>query len=123
MSEWNHADPVVAQLVAGMTLVGMASGRGIVAPADSHVAATANGNKPLLVGKDVGQGRVLVYSDEWITYTSQWTGAGIPNATDPSCAGHLPQDKFQIAQLWYNMIRWSQPSAECFTIVGPIIVM
>ena len=122
VSEWNRTDPDVARLATGMTLVGFLSGRGIVAPPDSHVAATENGNTPVLVGKAVGAGRVLVYSDEWITYTSQWTGAGIPNANDPNCAGHLPQDKYQIAQFWYNLIRWSQPSAECFMIVGPIVI-
>jgi len=122
VSEWNHTDPAVAQLATGMTLVGIASGRGIVAPSDSHVAATAGGKTPVLVGKAVGAGRVVVFSDEWVTYTSQWTGAGIPNANDPNCAGHLPQDQYQIAQFWYNLIRWSQPAAECFMIVGPIVI-
>ena len=121
LSDWNRTDPVVSQLATGMTMVGIASGRGIVAPSDSHVAATAGGS-PALVGKAVGAGRVLVYTDEWITYTSQWTGAGIPNASDPNCAGHLPQDAYQIAQFWYNLIRWSQPGAECFMIVGPNII-
>jgi len=63
LSDWNRTDPVVAQLATGMTLVGMASGRGIVVPSDGHVAATAGGS-PALVGKVVGAGRVLVYTDE-----------------------------------------------------------
>lgn len=121
LSDWNRTDPVVAQLVSGMTFVGLAAGRSIVTPADSHVAATANGAN-LLVGKDVGKGRIVAYGDEWVTYTSQWTGAGIPNANDPSCSGHLPQDKYQIGQFWYNLIRWAQPAAECFTIIGPIVI-
>jgi len=70
-----------------------------------------------LVAKIVGQGRVLVYSDEWITYTTLWSGAGIPGTTKPECQDYLPQNRFQTAQLWYNMIRWTQPNATCFRIV------
>jgi len=122
LSEWNRTDPVVAQLTSGMTFVGYENGRSITAPPDSHVAATVGGNSNALVGMLVGKGRVLAIGDEWVTYTSQWTGAGIPTASDPNCAGHLPQDKYQMAQFWYNVIRWSQPAASCFTIVGPIII-
>ena len=118
ITEWNRKDPVVENLSLGVTMIGMANGRSIVAPADAHVAATAsNGSYNLLVGEIVGQGRVLVYSDEWITYTNQWSGAGLANATNPTCQGYLPQDRFQTAQFWYNMIRWTQPKATCFKIV------
>lgn len=119
LSEWNRADPVGAKLATGVTFVGYQNGRSIIAPADAHVAATMGGTSNALVGKLVGKGRVLAFGDEWVTYTSQWTGAGNPSATDPSCAGYLPQDKYQMAQFWYNLIHWVQPGANCFTIVGP----
>ena len=61
---------------------------------------------------------MLAFGDEWITYTSQWSGDGNPNANNPQCVGLLPQDKYQIPQFWYNMIRWSQPDPNCFTIVS-----
>jgi len=122
LSDWNRSDPVVASLATGMTYVGFDNGRAIVAPADAHVAATAGGGANVLVGKLVAKGRVLAYGDEWVTYTSQWTGAGNPSANDPNCQGHLPQDKYQMAQFWYNLIRWAQPAASCFTIVGPVII-
>lgn len=122
VSDWNHSDPAVAQLVSGMTYVGLTQGRAIMAPSDSHIAATADGGRPVLVGKAVGAGRVIVYSDEWVTYTSQWTGAGLSTANDPNCAGYLPQDKYQVPQFWYNVIRWAQPSAACFMIVGSVII-
>jgi hypothetical protein len=80
---------------------------------------------PALVGKLIGNGRVLAFGDEWITYTSQWTGEGNPSTTDPSCKGFLPQDKYQIAQFWYDMIRWSQPGARCFRVVNqakPVVI-
>ena len=68
---------------------------------------------------------VLVYGDEWITYTTQWNGVGNPETNDPACAGFLPQDVYQTAQFWYNMIKWSQPSAACFEIVDeqqPVVI-
>ena len=117
LSDWSRSDPLIANLSTGVTLIGYQNGRSITVPADGHVAATVDSGKNALVGKLVGKGRVLAYGDEWITYTSQWTGVGNPSANDPSCQGYLPQDKYQMAQFWYNMIRWSQPGADCFTIV------
>jgi hypothetical protein len=124
VTDWNRSDPVISNLSTGVTWVGFENGRSIAASADAHVAATIDG-KNVLVGKAVGKGHVLMFGDEWITYTSQWTGAGNPSSTDPNCQGYLPQDKYQIAQFWYNMIRWVQPGANCFTIIdtnNPITV-
>jgi hypothetical protein len=122
LSDWIRTDPVIKNLSTGVTLIGYENGHSINAPADGHVAATMGGSNAL-VGKIVGKGRVLAYGDEWITYTSQWTGAGINSAQ--SCQGNMPQDKYQTAQFWYNMIRWSQLSADCFMIVDeqqPIVI-
>jgi hypothetical protein len=129
LTDWVRTDPVIASLSTGVTMVGFEGGHSIVAPPDAYVAATVPTQvgadvvaAPALVGKLVGEGRVLVFGDEWITYTSQWTGVGL---TDPDCKGFLPQDKYQIAQFWYNMIRWSQPAATCFTVVdktNPVVI-
>ncbi len=117
LSTFNRTDPVIANLSNNVTWVGLDNGRSINAPADAHVAATVDGPKNALVGKLVGKGHVLVYADEWITYTSQWTGQDNPSESDPSCVGFLPEEDYQIAQFWYNMLKWSQPSATCFKIV------
>ncbi|MGA9653297.1 MAG: hypothetical protein WBV96_05230, partial [Polyangia bacterium] len=119
ISDWIKTDPVIASLSNNVTWIGLANGRSINAPADGHVAATVPGPPiaNVLVGKLVGTGHVLVYGDEWITYTTQWNGVGNPETNDPACAGFLPQDVYQTAQFWYNMIKWSQPSAACFEIV------
>ncbi|MGD0835547.1 MAG: hypothetical protein ABSB49_02760 [Polyangia bacterium] len=120
VSDWIRTDPVIANLSTGVTLVGYENGHSINCPADGHVAAQVLNNNVetnALVGKLVGKGRVLAYGDEWITYTSQWTGAGDPSSTNPGCAGEMPQDQYQMAQFWYNMIHWSQPAADCFVIV------
>lgn len=117
LANWIRTDPVIANLSNSVTWVGFDNGRSITAPADAHVAATAAGGANALVGKVVGKGRVLAYADEWITYTTQWNGQGNPSASDPTCANHLPQDAYQTAQFWYNMIKWVQPRATCFKIV------
>jgi len=119
LSDWNHTDPVIASVSNSVTWVGFANGRSINAPADAHVAATVQYNNSLAnvtVGEITGAGRVLMYGDEWITYTSQWTGAGI--AASNCTTGSYPQDKYQTAQFWFNMIKWVQPRATCFKIVG-----
>ena len=106
-----------------MTFVGFQNGRPITAPSDSHVAATIGGNTNALVGKLVGKGRVLAYGDEWVTYTSQWTGVGNPSANGSqlrrlSAAGQVPDGAVLVQHH-----PWSQPAANCFTIVGlPIII-
>ncbi len=120
ITEWNRSDPAIANLSLGVTMIGIDGGRPISAPADAHVAAmTTNGSSVSnwLVGKITGKGRVLVYADEWITYTDQWDGQDTQYLNNPSCNGFLPQELYQTAQFWYNMIHWSQPAANCFTIV------
>ena len=128
--EWTRGDPVITNLSLGVEMIGIDGARPITAPADAHVAATSTGATKVdnwMVGKIVGKGRVLAYADEWITYTDQWSGQSQRYASDPSCVDFLPEDRYQTAQLWYNMIHWTQPSANCFTIVStststPILV-
>ena len=120
ITEWNRSDPVIEKLGLGVKMIGIDGGRPISAPADAHVAAMttdATSVRNWLVGKITGKGRVLAYADEWITYTDQWDGQDGQYLNDPSCKGFLPQDLYQTAQFWYNMIHWSQPAATCFTIV------
>lgn len=120
ITEWNRTDSVIANLSLGVTMIGIDGGRPIAAPTDAHVAALttdATSVRNWLVGKITGNGRVLAYADEWITYTDQWDGQDGQYLNDPSCKGSLPQDLYQTAQLWYNMIHWAQPAATCFKIV------
>lgn len=121
LSTWVKTDPVIADLSNNVSMIGFENGRPINVPADGHVVATAQVNnvmEPVIAGKIAGTGRVLVYGDEWITYTSQWTGAGV----DPTkCTdGYYPQDAYQTAQFWFNMIKWVQPRATCFKIISEV---
>jgi hypothetical protein len=120
ITEWNRDDPVIANLSIGIKMIGFDGGRPISAPADAHVAATTTSTSSTynwLVGKTVGTGRVLVYADEWIAYTDQWSGQDGKYLNDASCKGFLPEDLYQTAQFWYNMIHWAQPNGNCFKIV------
>jgi hypothetical protein len=127
VKDWNTSDPVVSSVSthdanSGAFQVGAFHGRSINAPSDAHVAATftaANGKKyDVAVGKVVGKGHVFAWNDEWITYTSQWDGTGNSHTSEQWCDGYLPQQIFQTAQFWFNMIKWSLPDAQCFQIVG-----
>ena len=118
--EWNRSDPAIENLSLGVTMIGIDGGHPVAAPADALVAVTTTTDSTVdnwLVGKVVGRGRVLVYADEWITYTNQWSGQDNQGANDPACDGLSPQELYQTSQFWYNMIRWVQPNADCFTIV------
>ena len=110
----NH-DPSVSSMV-----VGAYHGRSINVPSGAVVAATfktaAGPTYYVAVGESVGKGHVFAYCDEWITYTSQWNGTGDSHSSEDWCQGYLPQQIFQTAQFWFNMIKWSLPDAACFQI-------
>lgn len=78
------------------------------------------------VGKLVGKGRVFALADEWVTYTSQWglapdlSDKGYDNfAKNPQCEGHTPNSSYAVPQFWYNVFKWTVPSAACFIIDQP----
>src|SRR5579871_640645 len=72
------------------------------------------------VAKQVSKGHVFVWSDEWVTYTSQW---GATNTHGADCAGHTAGEIYDVPQFWYNVIHWLLPDASCFYISDPIIVI
>lgn len=82
------------------------------------------------VGKLVGKGRVFAFADEWVTYTSQWGlapdlstlngGSGYDDfAKNPQCENHTPNSSYAVPQFWYNVFKWTVPSAGCFIIDQP----
>ena len=68
--------------------------------------------------KQMDMGRVFMFADEWVTYTSQWDGTGADTcAMDPAhnfCTNRLAPQYYQVPQFWYNAIKWASGDRECF---------
>jgi hypothetical protein len=68
--------------------------------------------------EDVGMGHVFSYTDEWVTYTSQWFGID----AGASCVDASAATVYQVPQFWYNAISYASQATQCpFTLAGPII--
>lgn len=71
---------------------------GVTADASTGtVVARDGGDRPALVVRQIDDGRVLVWGDEWITYDSEW----------------VDTENQQVERLWLNMIKWLSPPEEC----------
>jgi hypothetical protein len=120
---WDATHPASANIKS----IPVRRGRSIVSPADGQVVATQDG-KVMAVAKQVGAGRVFVFGDEWVSYTSQW-GTSVTATTDPDCvdpATAKPMSaatRFQVPQFWYNVIRWLQPDLTCFKVDDSSIIL
>jgi hypothetical protein len=108
--------------------VGIFHGRSINCPgADCNVfAKDPTSGVTVGVGKLVGKGRVFAFADEWVTYTSQWGLAPDTSQTgfddfskNPDCRDHTPNSSYAVPQFWYNVFKWTVPSAACFIIDQP----
>ncbi len=108
----------------GTGAVGVFHGRPlscVETPADGPCQVVASDPQagPVGVAKQVGKGRVFVWSDEWVTYTSQWGGMSTHGA---DCNGHTAAELYDVPQFWYNVIHWALPDASCFAILDPIVI-
>ncbi len=105
-----------------ITEVGAFYGRTIV-PGPNAIVDCSSGGTIAAVHEDVGKGHVYVYTDEWVTYTSQWN----PN---PQPAGYCSTDgspdpavqfAYQVPQFWENAIAYASEATMChFMIQGTI---
>jgi len=124
ITEWDFTHEIA---VKGIVAEPIFRGRSID-PGDAQIVARHRG-KVVAAAKQVGNGRIFVFGDEWITYTSQWQDnapVGAANATNPcydttKAQFRNPANVFQVAQLWYNTIRWLQPAMTCFQIPDVIL--
>ncbi len=113
-------------IAANLTQVGAFHGRSVTAGDGEIVAQGADGVYGAT--KALGEGRVFMFHDEWVTYNSQWTGENIPGSeschVDPNnqCYGEGPAEKYSSAQFWYNSIKWAGGDRECFEVHVPGIV-
>ncbi len=133
---WGNSVPITAwspdhPVSANMQAVGAFRGRS-VSPGAGWVFLTYL-DRVLGATQAVGEGQVLIFGDEWITYTSQWLGTGLENGNPDQynpcydiTAGHFKTGAtvFQIAQFWYNSIEYVAPPTECdFAIDHPDVIM
>ncbi|HXX66398.1 MAG TPA: hypothetical protein VEK07_04400 [Polyangiaceae bacterium] len=120
LTGWNITTPIGAHI----TQVGIQFGRSISVAANPGYAPTIDCPCPVAnqcaVHEDVGSGHVFAFTDEWVTYTSQWLGTA--SCISSSCEGGTAQDDFQVPQFWYNAIAYASSSAQCFVIQNPTIV-
>ncbi len=118
---WISEHPISANI----SLVGAFHGRSIDPGGVGRVVAKWDG---LVAGAtvEVGEGRIFMFHDEWVTYSSQWDGTTLMEdcrTVDQyhSCYGVHPTTSYQIPQFWYNSIRWVS-NAGCFDIQDEAIV-
>ncbi len=124
---WSAGGFLGAHMVApngGLGAVGVFHGRPITCADTADGACEVAASDPQAgivgVGKKMGKGRVFVWADEWVTYTSQW---GATNTHGADCNGHTAGEIYDVPQFWYNVIRWVLPDASCFRIADPIIIV
>ena len=118
----------VPDITKNLKKVGVFMGRSITCSgSDCKVVATDNVDtnavsKTLGAAKQVGNGRVFAWGDEWVTYTSQWGLTPDPQydnaATYQQCVGNTPMTSYTVPQFWYNVFRWVAQTS-CLTIVVP----
>jgi hypothetical protein len=115
--------------------VGAAVARSIKVNSTNVVVDAHDSTHTFAAHEQIGKGHVVVYGDEWITYTGEWyagTFDGGANACQNvamacgtmagqwnACCTRLPQFIFPIPQFWYNSIKYAASSVQCFTITAP----
>jgi hypothetical protein len=85
-----HSHPISE----GVTRLGAAYGYEVVGSGD--IVAEQDGLTALRA-LQFGAGRVVVWTDEWITYDSEWTS----------------HPDYQVERFWLNSIKWLTPAQEC----------
>lgn len=122
-----HVDHPIA---ANITAVGAFHGRSVNPGAGALVAS--EGTAVYGATQAVDAGRVFLFFDEWVTYSSQWTqamGAGgfTPDAScsDPNnvCNGRTPSAGYQVPQFWYNALKWASGNDTCFDFTEDVPVV
>lgn len=118
--------PAPDLLGENITAVGAFHGRGIN-PGTGVVDCNNLTFGTCAAHEDIGKGHVYVYTDEWVTYTSQWNPSPQPAtycSLDGSTAnGNFPavQFAYQVPQFWFNAISYASQATMCpFTLSGTI---
>jgi hypothetical protein len=122
-----HADHPIA---ANITAVGAFHGRTVSAGGGALVAS--EGSAVYGATMQVDSGRVFLYFDEWVAYSSQWSDTGSaslasmhPECADPTqtCGGRTPGASYQVPQFWYNALKWASGDAGCFDFTPDVPIV
>jgi hypothetical protein len=127
--------PQVPPIGAGITFVGGFHGHSIKTGANAIIDDQDPVTSAVWAAhENKGSGSVFAYSDEWVTYSSQWdpsvepaaycsSDAGVPSAADPTsrlssactAAQSCPsvQVAYQIPQFWANVLSYASRSTQC----------
>lgn len=112
LSGWVQTTPIGQHIDE----VGAFHGRPVDAGPKATVDCT-DGTTVYAAHEDVGSGHVFVFTDEWVTYTTQWFGID----AGASCTGQSPDVVYQVPQFWYNAITYASQATMCpFTLTGPV---
>jgi len=114
-------------LASNIMSVGAFHGRGINAGSNATIDCKDATNGVCAAHEDVGMGHVYAYSDEWVTYTSQWNPSPQPatycNVDGSTANGGEPavQFQYQVVQFWYNAIYYASLATMCpFMLMGAV---
>lgn len=128
---WGNSVPLApwapGPIGKNVTQIGAFHGRSIN-PGSASVDCS-DSSHAYAVHEVVGKGRVVAYTDEWVTYSSQWLGTSPNNNTsmytDPNnpCYMRSAANVFQVPQFWYNVISWAADTQCMFTIQDPGIAL
>lgn len=77
-----------------VTQVGVDNGYEVVGEGD---VVAREGGFVVLRAATLGEGKVLVWGDEWITYDSEWND----------------HPEYELERFWLNAIKWLTPETEC----------
>ncbi len=89
---------------ANVKLLGVDNGYAV--SGQGTVIAKEQGYNVGMVG-EAGDGRVVVWGDEWITYNSEWKDHA----------------DYQVERFWLNVIKWLTPPKRCQVVLPPISVI
>jgi hypothetical protein len=98
---WPVTDFSVHPTTEEVTAIGINNGKETVG--DGEVIATCDG-LPAAMALEIGEGKLFMWGDEWITYNSQWEDA----------------PEYQVERFWLNIFKWVTPIDKCQV---PIIVV
>ena len=124
VSGWaGSTDPLAANIMA----VGAFHGRAIMAGSNATIDCKDANYGICAAHENVGKGGVYVYTDEWVTYTSQWNPTVQPasycNPDGSTANGDFPavQFAYQVPQFWYDAISYASQATMCqFMLAGTI---